>query len=201
MDQYLQHYGKLIRYSLTGWPEFRKRLESEPHHRWGGEGADPELRAVAADAYQERDDIPSPEAEHGAALLRNPNEHVIIDGEGKVKRGRFSAVGVDQKLREFTRHLDHHIPYGYPNHWNVMELEHRPSWFTLEDANGHDTYNLSHHARYLPEQIADYLGRDVDHYESLDHLEPEHAEQARRILTEMRQSPTEVPHPNQELNQ
>lgn len=195
MDQYLQHYGKLIRYSLTGWPEFRKRLESEPHHRWGGEGADHTLRGAAADAYQEREDLPSEEAEHGAALLRNPNEHVVIDGDGKVKRGQWNTKHIDYTHQLIRNRLLHHYSGDgvfddiYFNPTRVERLgEHHATV-------GDDTVHLGQLGRHLADHIVDRMYQFLPHAHAVVNSDPT----LQTLLHNLSQENAEEPHHNQEV--
>jgi hypothetical protein len=96
-------YAAALKYSMGNWDHFRRLLEENPQNRWGGPRADHNLRAVAADAYEEATDDTE-----GAKHLRDPHQHVVVEG-GKVKRGRFNVglpmTGDGQPLIELSRYL------------------------------------------------------------------------------------------------
>lgn len=123
MKDFADDLLKALKYSTTNWEAFQKLLADQPHHRWGGPDADVTLRGAAADAYTE-----DTGDEEGAAHLRNPTQHVVIDG-CKVKKGRFNTAelrdwleGLQQNLEDWANadgphglmHIVHSIPDDGP---------------------------------------------------------------------------------------
>lgn len=113
MSEYPKQYGKAIKYNRENWELFRKRFKEEPHHLWGGPGADHTVRRIAADAYEEAT------GDTGKAnLLRNDHQHVVLV-DGHPQRGRFTAEHVDralvrvgQALEDLANH-ESHIGHWY----------------------------------------------------------------------------------------
>lgn len=62
----------------------------------------------------------------------------------------------------------------------------------MDDVNGNDTYNPSHPAHALGHYLAQYLEHDVNHYDTLEHLEPEQVQQAHQLLANIRNAPYET---------
>ncbi len=100
MSKFADDLSRVLKYSTADWKTFQKLLTEQPHHRWGGPNADHTLRKVAADAYQEAEGD-----EAGADLLRNPDQHVVIDG-GKVKKGRFNISEMRDWLTGLQRNIE-----------------------------------------------------------------------------------------------
>jgi hypothetical protein len=105
------HYAAALKYAMESpWESFRKQLESEPELRWGTHEKAAEVRPIAADAYAEETGD-----EHGAGLLRDPKQHVVIH-EGKVKKGRFTLDHISSALNDIGDHFEEHNQHNPTGH-------------------------------------------------------------------------------------
>ena len=186
MDDFHSDMDRVLRYAADDIAALLHAL-SQPEqgpHRWGHDDPLSGPRGPLADAMD--DAGRTTEAE----LLRTPHQHVMVV-DGRIRPARLTGAQVDHHLRNYNAHLRNSLPFGDPNWWNVMELEHRPKWYTLEDAEGNGTYNLSHPAHALGEEVAKFLEPDIGVHESNEQLTPEDAAHARELIGMIRNAPYE----------
>lgn len=226
MSKFSEHYSRALKFSRENWELFRRRLEAEPHHRWGGPEADHNLRAVAADAYQEATDD-----EHGAELLRTPGTHVIVDGGGKVHRGKFNHRPVEQALSLVSRRLEdwanHETPTGsgaylqFPGTDGTVGVTEYTTPAVVRDTSGNgrldptpaeaaatpDIRSRVHHSKlgqHLADRVSNTLERDLgwnkrwQNSQYDEGLWNEHRERAEAAIEQLRQAPFEEIVPEQE---
>lgn len=183
------NYARALRYSGTGaWELMRKRLESEPSLRWGTHPESAEFRPIAADAYQDQTGD-----EEGAAKLRNPSEHVVVDGDGRVKRGGWSLNPVIEAYRSLDDALQTHhnrtlddTVYGIPHNTHNFG---DPVLSIYRHGHAGPTEEVSLPAAQM--MFADETERDVNYFISRPH------QAVKDALHALRTAPVEEVHPNQ----
>lgn len=144
MSEFAKNYSLAVHYDRESWERFRRRFESEPHHLWGGPDADNNLRAVAADAYQD-----ATGDDGGAGLLRTPGQHVVFDGD-RVRKGRFTAEHLRREWENLHRGIEDWANHDNPLGLGVGPVEQRPdglvslttwpSHLLSRDEHGHGAY-------------------------------------------------------------
>lgn len=190
-SDYPSNYARALRYSMESpWALMKKRLVSEPELRWGTHPEAAEFRPIAADAYQDEtgDEV-------GAAHLRNPQRHVVLDGD-KIKRGRFQVGSVLQAARRVNEHLSD-ITGQYVGDGYGLAVGHDNHFEFGADEEPTERQHLSK----LPGELASRLGEEGRDWFRFFVI-PDHREEMQRhqqLLEHLRNSPIEEPHPDQSV--
>jgi hypothetical protein len=113
----------VLKYSHDVVANLTRQLMSPEHAttRRGGPEADHTFRGVLADAIDESD---RPHAATESALLRDPEQHVVLDQEGRVRAGRFSIKPISAANR-FVEHLEanHDCDVCFGMGWEPDDVE------------------------------------------------------------------------------
>lgn len=107
-DKAIKALNRVLRYGHETTQNLLGQLASPEHNRtrWGGPDADHTFRGVLADAIDESD---RPHAPTESALLRDPDQHVVLDTEGRLRSGQH----VVQPLHDAVHAIHHHLIHQY----------------------------------------------------------------------------------------
>lgn len=98
---YTKTYASVIRYMKSPWELFKQRMEAEPDLRWGTHPEGTEIRPIMADAYQD-----ATGDEQGAAIIRHPYGHFMLNEEGKPVYARFNLTHINHLVGLIRDHMD-----------------------------------------------------------------------------------------------
>jgi hypothetical protein len=214
VTDYSRDYSRCLRYAAgeSPWQLMQKRLHAEPHLKWGTHPEAAEFRPIAADAYQDETGD-----EHGAELLRQPSQHVLIDGDGRVRKGRFTTdhvIAAASAAGDYIRDLrggyyaEHpfdnvHLHSDDPHLFRDEDFEEPPGPLPPHherlihtDPDGHAPHlHTDVHISELGDSLAHHLEAETD-YAPWDEMEDGdlrygHEQRLRELIDQVRKAPVE----------